>query len=486
MIQANAYINPWCAYLFLPSLALLLHNLPKKHKDFNYGRYYYFGLLSSSSYWLIYPLHDMVGLAWPIAIPALTSAFILVAILLDLSFVLNNRTPPWLSYAWIIACSEYLRQYTFLALPWSFTGYVAMHLPIAPLIPYSSVFTLSYILIQCAMSITTVYRKPLEGSIQYSIVFGLLGIMYYTMPAVLTQTNNTIALNIIQPNLDLESKQDPIKVANRLSTLIAKAKPHTLSILPEASLHLNLNSVTLDAFMNSLKDRSALIGISYNKPPEYENHISIIGTGEAEGTYHKQRRVPFGEMLPGLDTLYPLIAYLGINTPQLQSMHTPTNIPKSTLLNYHKQAFYPMLCYEVFFPVIDSTQQSQATLNIISAENTFYANSRLHDMLSSAAKFQALQSMKPTVLATNRGPSVIYNNQGKIQAKTTYDNDTILTTQTTTNYTQNSYHSGYDSVIIIVLLAIDWLSYQCRTMMVYYARQLLSQRHRTTSQTSVA
>ena len=171
--------------------------------------------------------------------------------------------------------------------------------------------------------ITAVYRKPLEGSIQYGLVFGLLGIMYYTMPAVLTQTKSTIALNIIQPNLDLESKQDSIKVANRLSTLIAKARPNTLSILPEASLHINLNSVTLDTFKNSLKDRSTLIGISYNKPPEYENHISILATGEADGIYHKQHRVPFGEMLPGLDTY--IITYLGMSTPQLQSIHTPKN-----------------------------------------------------------------------------------------------------------------------------------------------------------------
>ena len=55
---------------------------------------------------------------------------------------------------------------------------------------------------------------------------------------------------------------------------------------------------------------------------------------------------------------------------------------------------------------------------------------------SAVQLIQALQSMKPTVLVTNRGPSVIFDNQGKIQAKTTYDSDTILTTETTQLYSK--------------------------------------------------
>ncbi len=485
-MQAKAYLYPACSYLLIPLLACLLYNIPNGYTGSYYGRLYFLGLLVSSSYWLVHPLHEMVGLPWWLAITVLTAAFCLAATIFDGGFIIKSHSPNWLSYAWITACSEYLRQGTFLALPWSFTGYISMHLPLVSLIPYTSVFTLSYLLIHSINAIAMVCKKPLEGIIHYSILLAILSGLFQLLPAVITHTQGTLPVQIIQPNIKLETKQHPHQVSSTLSTLLTQADPEALSILPEAAIHLNTDTISLSDFKATLAKRSSLIGLSYHQPPHYENYISIIATGKAEGMYHKQRRVPFGEMIPSLDSIYPIITRVLTPPPVLEALHTPTNIPTSTLLKYKNYYLYPILCYEVFFPIVSSKQQAKASANIISAENNFYSDSQLHLMLNNAARFQAIQSAKTTLLATNRGPSTIYDKFGNIQAQSAFNTTQLLTSQVTLNNTQNLYHSGYDSVIIILLLVIDWLSYQCRTIMVYYARQLFSQRHRTTSQTSMA
>ena len=82
-------------------------------------------------------------------------------------------------------------------------------------------------------------------------------------------------------------------------------------------------------------DINAIVGLSYKYSRHHETYITMLATGDATGEYHKKYRVPFGETIPGLDSIYPLLSILlGKNIPLITIYsHFTINLLDQTLQN---------------------------------------------------------------------------------------------------------------------------------------------------------
>ncbi len=489
VIQALAYIDYRFANIAILTLGsiILLENKYKQANFISPSWLYALGLLCTSSYWIIYPLHEMIGIPWHISILILLISFSLIACLWPCMFHLKKYySAEYISIAWILTCSEYLRQYCFFTLPWTYIGYISMHIkPLAVLIPYCGVFPLTYLMVHIANACAEIYQQPKQTAYYYLTLGIIILGGYIIIPEPSTMKHEQIDIQLLQANLNTREKLQADTTIQKYAQLLNKVDTKNLILFPEASFHFDIynDDNALAYIQEQFSDINAIVGLSYKYSRNHETYITMLATGNATGEYHKKYRVPFGETIPGLDSIYPLLSILfGKNIPFIiSSMHTPTAIPISTTLNYKNTKFYPILCYEVFFPPISTHVQAATQANLISAENTWYADSNLHQMMQAAAKFHALQSLKPTILIMNRGPSTIYNKQGDILAQTKFNEQSVLKYKLNTNNSTIPYQSNYDSVIIIALLVIDWICFQCRKKMVYYEDKLFPKKYRKPS-----
>src|SRR5690606_37734308 len=87
-----------------------------------------------------------------------------------------------------------------------------------------------------------------------------------------------------------------------------------------------------------------------NDAGELRYYNAIIGIGDSQGTYLKQKLVPFGEYVPLQDMLRVLIAFYDL--PMSDFAREPANQSPLLAKGYR---IAPFICYEVVYPEFAAT-----------------------------------------------------------------------------------------------------------------------------------
>ncbi len=484
-LQAVSMYHEATALWLIPALTLWLYSI-EKHPTTSItdytkpGMWFGFSLYICSTYWLYYPLTQMIGILPALALIILCASFFIVAhkiscILWLYQKLQTQRHYKFISLAWLIVCVEQLLQYTFITTPWNHVGLSALHIfPFNQVISVFNISCLGYMIIHCANALKSIYQRRVEQISYYAIMSLILIATAYTFYTSPTKKMPPIKIGLIQPNITMADKYNPSNALHKYIDTLNKARRDHLILTPESLLRISVkNNKELNQLQHYFGDIDAILGITYQYEQQDTNHIGLLATGKATGLYHKQYRVPFGETIPGINSIYPIIQYLVPEAikPLVKTMLIP-KANENTTLQYKKTNIYPMLCYEVFFPAIDTLAMHKADMILISGENAWYSDSVLHTLMTNSAKFYAMHYQKPSVLILNRGPSTVFDAQGNTLIQTTFGE------KSTTLYTlgiikaQHPYHYSHDLAIIIALLALDWLCYTVSNWTCIYGRKL--------------
>ncbi len=444
-----------------------------------------FSYLCTSTYWFAYPLHDMLGVPWYACMILLACAFALVACFWCLPFIVHRAFSQrfsigLLSLPWLFTSFEFLRGFTIFALPWTWVGYTVLYIPLLKqIIPYTGVFISGYLLIHfaCFLMHTVIGSKTMMRF--YAVFFAGLMLFYLHLPPTLIKADRHLPLQIIQANMTVEDKlSDNYR---RYAERLLSSSSDALTIFPEASMSLAFN--TEDdrlLFLEYLKPYSGIIGLSYVANDAPKHHIDLVGFGDVSGIHHKQYLVPFGEYIPGLSAVLPWLRPFiadDLYNNMRPFIHAPMQSTQISLLDYRNILSYPFLCYEGFFPPISSTVQSRSHLNIIAVENAWYRASIFHNLMVAVSRFQAIQSLKTTILSSNRGPSMVITPKGNIARQTVFDQQDTLSSNVLLSQGRPYYHSGYDSVIIAGFVVYEWLCLFFTMIWIHYAKRLFTRKN---------
>jgi apolipoprotein N-acyltransferase len=138
----------------------------------------------------------------------------------------------------------------------------------------------------------------------------------------------------------------------------------------------------------------------------------VLGAGQ--GTYHKQKLVPFGEYVPLETWLRGAIAFFDL--PMSQFSAGPSD--QQPLLVGDAITVAPFICYEVVYPDFVLAQSRQADLLITISNDTWFGNSAGPWQHFQMARFRAAELGKDLIRSTNDGVSAIINWQGKVLVST--------------------------------------------------------------------
>ncbi|WP_263264809.1 apolipoprotein N-acyltransferase [Pseudomonas sp. RIT-PI-S] len=394
------------------------------------GWCYGFGTFAAGTSWIYVSIHTYGG------------ASALLAGLLMLGFIagvaLFFALPAWLwarllrrneapladtlGFAALWAGQEAFRGWFLTGFPWLYMGYSQLDGPLAGLAPLGGLWLVSFSL---ALSAAALCNLPRLRSHRRSLTAAALLLLAPWLAAQLLQgrawtqpAGKPLTVAALQGNIAQSLKWDPAQIDAQLELyrdLTLRARRTDLVIWPETAVPVLLDNAR--GYLSRLGDfasnrQSALItGVPIRQEVDnqrrYFNGITVTGVGE--GTYLKQKLVPFGEYVPLQELLRGLIAFFDL--PMSDFARGPADQP---LLQAKGYQIAPFICYEVVYPEFAAGMAARSDLLLTISNDTWFGTSIGPLQHLQMAQMRALEAGRWMIRATNSGVTALIDPQGRI------------------------------------------------------------------------
>ncbi|WP_248769581.1 apolipoprotein N-acyltransferase [Pseudomonas sp. MWU12-2345] len=394
-----------------------------------------FGLFGAGTSWIYVSIHTYgdasmllagflmlaftAAIAWFFALPAWLWA----------RWIRRNEAPlaDALAFAALWVGQEAFRGWFLTGFPWLYSGYSQLDGPLAGLAPLGGIWLISFAL---ALTAALLYnaRRLLQAGRKGFIAVGVVLLLgpwvagialkhhAWTSPA-----GEPLTVAAVQGNIEQSMKWDPAQVDAQLALyrdLSFRSKRVDLLVWPETAVPILKESAEgyLAMMGRFAADRhSALItGVPIRQVVDNEKRYynGITVTGEGDGTYLKQKLVPFGEYVPLQELLRGLIDFF--NLPMSDFARGPADQP---LLQAKGYQIAPFICYEVVYPEFAASLSARSDLLLTISNDTWFGTSIGPLQHLQMAQMRALEAGRWMIRATNNGVTGLINPFGEITTR---------------------------------------------------------------------
>lgn len=425
------------------SLAFSLINTSGKQgllRSFIFG----VGMFGGGVSWVYVSIHDFGFTGIPLAL-AMTAIFVcFLAFVFALPFYIYSRfiQPARLGFIlgfaaiWVI--SEWIRSWLLTGFPWLYVGYAHVHTPLGGWAPISGVFGVSFFTVLTSTLIVALFKgiyeqrffSPVTSNtskramytfIPSTIILAIAWLGGFALTHIEWTTKRQGAINVamVQPNIPLLMKWDTFYAPEIMEIIDEQTAPlwnNDVIIWPENAVpyFYNQGEPVVNHYDKKATDThtSLITGILYDQSYD-EFFNSIIGLGSADGIYHKQRLVPFGEYVPLEKYLRGVIAFFNLPTSIIQI--GPDNPEGLTAKTKRGESYRiaPLICYEVVYPNLARKIAAKSQLLVTISNDAWFGQSIGPLQHYQMAQMRALENQKYVIRATNTGVSGIINAKGE-------------------------------------------------------------------------
>lgn len=397
------------------------------------GWYYGFGLFGAGTSWIYVSIHDFGG-----ASPLLAGGLML---LFSAAVALFFALPAWLWSRWLRTSrglfdalafgalwvvQEAFRGWFLTGFPWLYAGYGQLDGPLAGLAPLGGVWLIGFVLAFSAVLLVNLpnFRRQPR---QFSVGLLLLLLVWaggwslkqhsWTEPA-----GEPLSVAAIQGNVAQNMKWDPAQLNAQLALyrdLSVEGRRVDLLVWPETAVPVlkEYASSYLDsmaAFANG-RNTALITGVPVREvaadgSKRYYNAITVAGEGQ--GTYLKQKLVPFGEYVPLQDMLRGLITFFDL--PMSDFARGPED---QTLLQAKGYSIASYICYEVVYPEFAAGLAAQSNLLLTVSNDAWFGHSIGPLQHLQMAQMRALEAGRWMIRATNTGVTALIDPFGQIDTR---------------------------------------------------------------------
>ncbi|MGV6394593.1 apolipoprotein N-acyltransferase [Pseudomonas caspiana] len=393
-----------------------------------------FGLFGAGTSWIYVSIHNFGGasvllagflmllfiacIAWFFALPAWLWA----------RWIRRNEAPlaDALAFAALWLVQEAFRGWFLTGFPWLYSGYSQLDGPLSALAPIGGMWLISFTLALTAALLCNLPRLRARKS------FLAAGVVLLFAPWVLSLALKSYAwtspagaplkVAAIQGNIEQQMKWDPQQLNAQLALyrdMTFRSQQADLIIWPETAVPVLKESAEgyLKMMSQFAGERgSALItGVPLRELSgrgEYRYYNAITVVGEGDGTYMKQKLVPFGEYVPLQDLLRGLIAFFDL--PMSDFARGPSDQPMLQAKGYQ---IAPFICYEVVYPEFAAGLSAQSELLLTVSNDTWFGTSIGPLQHLQMAQMRALEAGRWMIRATNNGVTALIDPFGKITTR---------------------------------------------------------------------
>lgn len=419
--------------LALLSVGLLYLGLrePAARQAAGRGWCYGFGLFCSGVSWVYVSIHDF-GAAPPPLAGALTLGFVAG---LALFFALFGwlwarwlRQPRFplldaLTFSSLWLALDALRGWILTGFPWLYVGYSQLDAPLAPLAPLGGVWLLSFaVVVTATLLVQLPHLRAHKGALAAALLVLLLiwgGASGLGQHQWTTEKAGPLRVAAMQGNVAQSLKWDPQQLEMQLllyRDMTFRSHPADLIVWPETAVPILKEHAEgyLDMMGRFAEDRHAALitGVpvrQLNADGERRYYNALTSVGDAQGTYLKQKLVPFGEYVPLQDLLRGLIAFF-----DLPMSDFARGEPGQPLLQAKGHRIAPFICYEVVYPEFAASLAAQSDLLLTVSNDAWFGRSIGPLQHLQMAQMRALEAGRWMIRATNNGVTVLIDPYGRI------------------------------------------------------------------------
>lgn len=407
------------------------------------------GMYGVGASWVFRSIYDFGFANLPLAL-TLTTLFVLgLALVFALPFYIYCRyftatkaatktvtnKVNTLAFVSLWTLGEWFRSWFLTGFPWLYLGYAHIDTWLAGWAPVFGVFGVGLLALASGMSIARLIllflRKsqsprellisPLQKIISLTFIFCIWfgGLALTQIEWTQKHSEEGLQIGIVQPNIPQHYKWEPYYFPYVMQTMRDLSRDTwskvDLLLWPENAIpffyheaqpHLEELQLRAEASNTAL-----ITGILYDVDTEEERtwYNAIIGLGRAEGTYFKQRLVPFGEYVPMEDWLRGTLRFF--NLP-----HSIISAGKAGQASLHMggNLVASSVCYEVVYPDLVAEYADAAKLLVTISNDAWFGDSIGPIQHFQMAQMRALENGKYMLRATNNGISGVISPKGKV------------------------------------------------------------------------
>jgi apolipoprotein N-acyltransferase len=406
------------------------------------GFCYGLGCFLAGVSWVYVSLHDVGGMAAPMALAATVLFCAYLALFPALAGYLVRRTQCALSLPsceggaggggghvcrlvstdfyrnaflasglWML--TEWLRGMLFTGFPWLALGY--SQTPPSPLAGYAAVigsYGIGFLVALIAALLALDWRRKAGWVVIVILLAGgvLLRGMDWTQPE-----GKPISVSLLQGNIPQSLKWVPERLPLSIDAYVglAQKNPAALTILPETSIPLFFDELPRDVVNALTQHGDALLGIAIrHKEGGYVNGAVAVAKSAVSreltfASYAKRHLVPFGEYIPpGFEWFFKLV-----HIP-MADFSAGTSIQPS--LEIAGQRIMPNICYEDLFGEEIIRALPQATLLVNLSNTAWFGDSLAQPQHLQIARLRAMETGRTMLRATNTGITAALAPDGRV------------------------------------------------------------------------
>ncbi|MCY1344308.1 Apolipoprotein N-acyltransferase [compost metagenome] len=416
--------------LSLALLYLSLRDLAPK-AAFWRGWCYGLGLFLAGTSWIYVSIHDYGAASAPLAafltlgFSAGVALFFALPALLWARWIRRSEAAlaDTLAFAALWLAQEAFRGWFLTGFPWLYAGYSQLDGPLAGLAPVGGVWLVSFALALTAALLVNLARLRSRPA------FLATGIVLLIAPWAVglalkghawTQAAGApLKVAAMQGNIEQNLKWDPEQLNAQLALyrdMTFSAQQADLIVWPETAVPVLKEFVdgylgVMNRFANDRQ--SALItGVPIRQNNDrgekrYYNGITVVGQGE--GTYLKQKLVPFGEYVPLQEVLRGLIAFFDL--PMSDFARGDSDQGPLLAKGYR---IAPYICYEVVYPEFAASLAARSDILLTVSNDTWFGTSIGPLQHLQMAQMRALEAGRWMIRATNNGVTVLIDPFGQV------------------------------------------------------------------------
>jgi len=372
--------------------------------------------------WVYVSLHDVGGMAAPVAIAATVLFCAYLALFPALAGYLSCRLARTdfyknaLLFAGLWTLTEWLRGWLFTGFPWLALGYAQT--PPSPLAGYAAVlgsYGIGFLAALIAALPALDWRRKAGWAVIVVLLGGgaLLRGMDWTQPA-----GKPVSVALLQGNIPQSLKWVPERLPLSIDGYVGLAQQHpaALTILPETAIPLFFDELPRDVLKALTQHGDALLGIAIrHRDGGYVNGAVAVRKDAVPPeptfqTYAKQHLVPFGEYIPpGFDWFFRLV-----HIPMADFSAGPRDQPPLAIAG---QQIMPNICYEDLFGEEIIRALPQATLLVNLSNTAWFGDSLAQPQHLQIARLRALETGRTMLRATNTGITAAIAPDGRVLAQ---------------------------------------------------------------------
>ena len=363
--------------------------------------------------WVYISLHDVGGMAAPIAFTATLLFCVYLALFPALAGYLSRRLASadfWCNVfllAGLWTLTEWLRGWLFTGFPWLALGYSQTSpSPLAGYAAVLGVYGIGYLAALIAAAFAIDRRRKAGWILLCFLVAGgyLLRGMDWTQP-----TGQPLTVSLLQGNVAQSLKWEPERLPLSVDTYtrLARDNPATLTVLPETAIPLFFDQIPRETLQALAQHGDVLLGAAARHHDGGYVNGAIAITKDGVASYAKRHLVPFGEYIPpGFSWFFDLVRIPMSDFSAGPAVQAPLPVAG--------QSIAPNICYEDLFGEEILASLPAATLLINLSNTAWFGDSLAQPQHLQIARMRAMETGRMMLRATNTGITAAIAPDGRV------------------------------------------------------------------------